>query len=124
MVFTSLFLVFGTSIMRRTTDPYSVYQGKLRRLWEESPMKYEALRRAKIATNQYKCEKCGKIAIYRLIEVDHIAPVVRIKDQPGETSQVKLLHYVTRLNCAPDGLQVLDYECHGSKSRKENKERK
>ena len=101
------------------TNPYSIYQGKLRRLWEESPMKYEALRRAKISTNNYKCEECGKVVIYKLIEVDHIEPVVRIKDQPGETDAEKLIQYVVRLNCPISGLRVMDYECHAKKSSSE-----
>lgn len=112
--------------MRKKTNPYSVYQGKLRRLWEESPMKYEALRLAKLAPNDYQCSKCGrKGIIYKLIEVDHIEPVVRIADQPGESAHEKLIHYITRLNCPPSGLQVLGYECcHKSKSAKENKQRR
>ena len=112
--------------MKKSTNPYSIYQGKLRRLWEESPMKYEALRRAKAGSNDYTCEKCGtKNIIYKLIEVDHIEPVVRIADQPGETDADRLIHYITRLNCPPTGLQVLGYQCcHQEKSKAENKARR
>lgn len=104
---------------RTDKQKYGTYLGKLRLAWRQSPMYWEAYKRAQVETGKLKCEKCGDICHYRMIEIDHIVPVVAV-DSPRNIQDE-----ITRLNCPASGLQVLCLEkCHRKKSAKENAERR
>lgn len=92
----------------------------LRQVWDRSYLKWDALRRVKVASNQYKCEKCQAVFKLREVQVDHKNPCVDpIKG--WENTQV----WVARLFCPSEDLQVLCQDnCHPKKSKKENKVRR
>lgn len=92
----------------------------LRLLWRRSRPYWEAMHRAKIATNQYKCETCEKIFKIREVQVDHTFPVV-----DPETGWVDLATFAQRLFCSSDKLTVMCQDvCHKKKSYAENKIRR
>ena len=104
---------------RTEAQKLGTYLGKMRLAWRQSPMYWEAYKRAQVDTGLIKCEKCGDVVHYRMIEVDHIVPVVSV-DGPRDIQQE-----VFRMNCPASGLQVLCLEkCHRGKSKKENAARR
>lgn len=102
---------------------YGWYKKKLRLLWNESPMKHEAMNRAKTGPAERKCEKCGKVKFWKLVEVDHIDPVVSVTDPVTDVAT-----YAARMNCPANKLQVLCADgvesCHHKKSKAEDKIRR
>jgi len=93
---------------------------QLRQAWSRSKRRFAALRKAKMADNQYRCEICSGIFKYRDVTVDHIIPVVDVLigwEGVGE--------FAKRLYCEIEGLQVVCIDtCHKSKTKKENKIRR
>jgi 5-methylcytosine-specific restriction endonuclease McrA len=92
------------------------------------PPKYETLNEAKTekkinpATKRlaqhYKCRKCRKDFPAKMVQVDHIKPVVTPSD-----GFVDWNTFVERLFCDKDNLQVLCVSCHDKKTQKEKKEK-
>lgn len=109
---------------RRKAFIVSVLRSGTRR-W---PPKYETLNESKTekkintATGRmaqhYKCRKCKKDFPAKLVQVDHIQPVVT----PGE-GFVDWNTFVERLFCDKDNLQVLCTACHDKKTQKEKKKK-
>lgn len=92
----------------------------LRLIWRRSGPYWEAMHRAKLGSNQYRCEGCKDIFKLREVQVDHIEPVV----DPA-TGWRGLSEFAGRLYCPSSGLQVLCQDkCHLEKSKRENKERR
>jgi 5-methylcytosine-specific restriction endonuclease McrA len=92
----------------------------LRQVWDRSYLKWDALRRVKIASNQYRCENCNKIFKLREVQVDHINPCVD-PEKGWEGMQV----WVGKLLCPTIELKVLCQDnCHHKKTNKENKKRR
>lgn len=92
----------------------------LRTVWDRSFLKWDAIRRTKVAPNQYRCEGCKKIFKLREIHVDHIAPVI-----DPEKGWEGMQTFCQRLFCPSDFLQILCIDsCHAKKTRKENEKRR
>lgn len=92
----------------------------LRMVWHRSIPYWEAMHRAKVAPNQYKCEGCNKVFKLREVQVDHIDPVI----DPVEGWQ-GLQSFATRLFCPSNRLRVLDQDsCHKSITLAQNKIRR
>ena len=83
----------------------SKIRNALRKLWLYSPERREALKRAKIFTKTWKCEKCNTLTDKP--DVDHIVPVGSYKD--GWDGVIE------RMFVGADGLQVLCKKCHKEK---------
>lgn len=94
------------------------YRGKLSRLWAESPMRHEVMKRCWVRTGVSRCEKCKLEINSKLIEVDHIEP----KMAPGQ-DPLDIQLFAARLNCPASGLQALCEACHKPKTGSENKRR-
>jgi len=81
----------------------------LRKLWLQSPERYEATVKAKIKLGSrvlgYRCKKCNIIT--KQFDVDHIIPVGSYK--AGWDQVIK------NLFCPVEGLQILCKRCHGEK---------
>lgn len=91
----------------------------LRRASYRTPMRYEALNKAKVARGLYKCAKCSLVRARKDIQLDHLSPVVKISGWDGFDG------FITRLFCPASGLQVLCRKpCHAEKTKAENAERK
>jgi hypothetical protein len=91
----------------------------LRMTWDRSCVKWEAMRRTKVAPNQYRCEKCKEVFKLREVQVDHIVPCVPV------TGWDNLQMFAFRLYCPAGQLQVLCQDnCHQGKSNRENAARK
>lgn len=75
----------------------------------------------------HECAICGKLFPMSKMHVDHLSPVVPIKNgwKGGENF---LGHnwneYVKNLYCEIENLQVLCKECHKKKSKEENESRR
>jgi 5-methylcytosine-specific restriction endonuclease McrA len=96
------------------------YRREMKVAWGRcSPEKWKAVARAKLGVNQYRCESCKKTVIYKLIEVDHVHPVIN-----PVTGYQGLAEWAKRLNCPASELQVLCDSCHKAKSKGENKVRR
>lgn len=105
--------------MERTKDnSKEVWQ--LRQAWSRSKRRFAVLKRAKIDTNQYKCEQCGGVFKYRDITVDHRIPCVDpVLGWQG------VGEFAKRLYCEVEGLQALCLDlCHKAKTKKETKVRR
>lgn len=89
---------------------------KVSRFWK---CKAEAKRRAKVSPGKFKCEKCYDVVGDKEIEIDHIKPVVDVKQ-----GFVDWNTYVSRLLVNSDGLAALCKPCHSIKTQVENEMRK
>lgn len=87
----------------------------------------EVYKRCQVSRGVYKCEGCGGHFTRKQLQIDHIEPVVDIRE--GFTT---LDNWVLRLFVTPDKLQSLChfekedgsvYGCHASKSSLENEMR-
>lgn len=67
---------------------------------------------------EYKCAKCGKYFIEKMVNVDHIVPAGQLR------SFEDLPNFVKTLFCEVDNLQVLCSICHLEKTKLEKEERK
>lgn len=83
----------------------SKIRSSLRKLWLYSQERRDALKRAKVFTKAWKCEKCN--AITDSPDVDHIIPVGSYKNGWDDL--------IERMFCDSDGLQVLCKKCHKEK---------
>jgi len=109
---------------RRKAFIVSVLRSGTRR-W---PPKYETLNEAKTEkkinaltgrlAQHYKCKKCRKDFPAKMVQVDHIKPVVL----PGE-GFVDWNTFIERLFCDKGNLQVLCLGCHEKKTKKEKKDK-
>lgn len=104
---------------RRKWALTSVLRSALRKAWRWSPMRSEAMKRAKVAYGRYQCAECGAHKGPRDVAVDHLESVT---PPEGLTSWDV---YISRLFCPVEGLQVLCKEpCHKEKTRQERAARK
>lgn len=87
----------------------------IRRLWFHSPLRREALKRAKV-DEFFRCEKCH--GLQEKVHIDHIEPVVPLTGWEGYDS------FVSRLFCDITMLQVICEKCHSHKTLSETKIRK
>lgn len=86
----------------------------LRRASYKLPQRSEALKRARVSRNTYKCSKCKHFFGRREIQLDHIVPVIPIE---GIDSLDKIAE---RLTVESKGWQVLCKPCHRVKTNEEN----
>lgn len=98
----------------------------LRRMSYRWPPRSAALSAARVERGMYRCNTCQNIFPKSEIKLDHIEPVVSVKD--GFTTWDD---FINRLLCDQDGYQCLCDQCHDMKTMVEdelraqyNKERK
>lgn len=96
----------------------------LRRASYRLPSRSEAIRRARVGRNQYKCAICGKIVKNKEYAMDHVIPVVDPMD-----GFIDWNNYVERmLPDDADAWQLLcrigDGSCNSKKTKAENAIRK
>lgn len=85
----------------------------------------EAAKRCRVSRGNYQCEGCGQILKRKDLQIDHIKPVVDIKDGYRDLEE-----WVKRLLVTPEELQMLCYfkdeetgeswGCHALKTSGEN----
>lgn len=90
----------------------------LRRMSYKCPMRAAALTRARVKRGLYKCEICSKLTKKSSIALDHILPVVPV------TGWDDFEGFINRLFCLPEGLQTICKDCHGKKTKEENRLRR
>ena len=93
------------------------------------PPKYAALKAAFIGkklnakTNKmaahYKCISCKSLFVAADVQIDHIIPVVDVRDGFKNWDT-----YIERMFCEVNGLQVMCKSCHKIKTDEEKMERK
>jgi|SRR6185437_8505343 len=103
---------------RSDAQKLATYKRMLRDAWHRSPMYWAAYNRAKSRPGIINCERCGHETDSRLMEMDHIEPIV----VPGSDA-ADIALWAFRLNCPASGLQALCEACHGSKTAAENRKR-
>jgi 5-methylcytosine-specific restriction endonuclease McrA len=101
----------------------------LRRISYRLPSRSEAIRRARVGRNQYKCALCGKICKNKEYAMDHVIPVVDPLD-----GFIDWNNYVERmlpddaeawqLLCRIDNLKTGELSCNTKKTKAENLIRK
>lgn len=106
----------------------SFIKSTLRAGTQRWPPKYEVLNAAKRGkmvnavtgrlAEHYMCAHCSGLFPAKSVVVDHISPVV---PTTGFTNWDDI---IARMFCDVDGLQVLCKECHATKTKLENAERK
>lgn len=111
--------IFRKFQMSRKFNLKSRIISALRRIFFYSPLRREALLRAKVEKDKYKSALSNKLFSIRDICVDHVAPVV--DPIRGWTTWDD---FINRLFCSVDKLQVISKKEHKKKSKKELKTRK
>jgi hypothetical protein len=100
---------------KKKYNPKTKIVPAVRRIWFYSPLRREAVNRAKEG-EYYRCEKCH--GLQEKVHIDHIDPCVPLTGWEGFDS------FITRLFCEPDKLQAICEKCHSKKSLEETKTRK
>jgi 5-methylcytosine-specific restriction endonuclease McrA len=89
----------------------------VRQAFRHSDVYKKAIKDARVETEKgprYRCAMCGKLAMAKQIQVDHIEPIAGMGDFKLDKSNV-----IDRI--WTDRIQVLDKKCHAKKSAQENK---
>lgn len=89
----------------------------LRKLWQWSPNRHDAVKRARVCRGLYLCARCGETVSSQFFAVDHKIPCVPAAGWDSWDG------FINRLFCEPDGLQVLCKRCHGQKTCQEREKR-
>lgn len=103
----------------RNSKLTSYVKGALRRASVRWPARNEALVRARVERGKYKCEICHDLFQRQYIELDHIEPVISLKD-----GFVDWNTYIERLLPEAEGFQAICKNCHASKTAMEDMMRK
>lgn len=90
----------------------------LRKLWQWSPNRHDAVKRARVCRGLYRCAKCSETVSSQFFRVDHKTSCVPPSGWDSWDG------FITRLFCEPDGLQVLCQRCHEQKSCQEREAKK
>ena len=85
--------------------------GYLRRASLHWPARNEALTDARSARGWYKCAMCQEEYKRDQVDIDHIKPIVSLKD--GFTTWDD---YINALFCPKEGFQILCQNCHETKT--------
>lgn len=99
--------------------------GALRKIWRWHPVRRKALSLSKahdstLDGDWHTCAKCDNVRPKKLVQVDHINPVV-----DPEYGFKSWDEYIDRLlNVTIDDVQVLCKDCHQAKTQAENKLRR
>lgn len=91
----------------------------LRKVWLQSEVRTNAIKKARIARNQYMCNACKTIHVRTNINVDHIEPVIPLTGWIGYDSFIERL-----LPETDENLQVICIGCHELKNLEEREKRK
>lgn len=79
------------------------------------PPRGEAIKRARVDRGLYKCASCGELVKNKEYQVDHIVPVVSIKQETTSMDE-----YINALLCDVEGFAILCIPCHDSKTMLED----
>ncbi len=104
----------------RKKKPYNLktrITSALRKIWLYSPMRSEAVKRAKANGNKCEMPNCGKYQ--ERLEIDHFNPCALISGWDGNWSA-----YIDRLFCSSDMLLAICTECHRGKTAIATEQRK
>jgi 5-methylcytosine-specific restriction endonuclease McrA len=99
-------------------EPFGFAIAALRRASYRWPANSEALKKARIARNEYECAGCNNVFGRREIQKDHIEPVVPTTGWDSFDS------FIERLYCKVDGIAILCKKCHSVKTKAENELRR
>lgn len=105
---------------KKEYDPKSKIMSALRKVWQYSPVRREALKRAKVkidGLDYSRCEFCRKLV--EKVQVDHIIPCVPLEGFDSWDGVIKRMLY-----SSIDNLSVKCRECHSKKTKEENTIRK
>ena len=103
---------------RRPYNLKSLIISALRKIFFYSPLRREALENAKTKAGLYKCAITKKNYPVDQITVDHINPVVDVKEGWKDWNT-----FIERLFCNVENLQVLSKKEHKKKTEQERKQR-
>ena len=105
--------------MAKTYNLKRMIMSKLREVSRFCPARKEILKRAKVATNSYRCIQCNLLFIGKGIKADHIEPVVPVT---GFTDWQDIIERFGFENI--EKWQALCYLCHQKKTNYENEQRR
>lgn len=91
----------------------------LRRASYRWPNRSKALFNARVSRGLYECAHCKLQFKKKEVQLDHILPVVDIKD-----GFIDFDTFIKRLFCSVDNFAVLCKQCHSNKTQIENELRK
>lgn len=105
----------------KTKPPYNIQtqvRSALRKLWLWSPMRSEAMSKARVSRGLYKCSACKSEVDRHTIKIDHTIPVTPV------TGFDSWDEFINRLFCPSSGLKAMCILCHSLKTKEENSQRK
>ena len=97
--------------------PHAQIRSALRKIWLWSPVRREALKRAKVGgvAKTWRCEWCKLWT--NEPEVDHILPVGSTPGARGADAAATWDDLIRRMFCSAEGLRVLCRYCHQAKTK-------
>jgi hypothetical protein len=96
--------------------PHAKIRGAIRKLWLWSPMRREALKRAKWnGTKFYRCERC--FLATDKPEVNHRVAVGKTPGARGAGPEVNWQTLIEKLFVGADGLEILCRTCHAGETK-------
>jgi 5-methylcytosine-specific restriction endonuclease McrA len=118
--------------MKKPDNPkeQNLVKGALRRIFSRSDLRKAALAKQHIIhsdTNRPRvtkwswCAICGVIEPTYTFEVDHIEPVIQVKETLNDLTLDQLAE---RIWCSIDNLQGICENCHKKKTKEENRARR
>jgi len=78
----------------------------LRQVWLRSPLRYEAVKAARVERGRYKCSVCNELFSAKEIQIDHIEPAGSLIGSVDA--------FVERLFCPSEKLRAVCRPCHKS----------
>lgn len=87
-------------------NPKTRVMSAMRKIWQWSPMRRDAIKRAKVDKDTYRCERCKRLCVK--INVDHDPPVILLT---GFDSWDGVFN---RMFVPADKLKILCVPCHDS----------
>lgn len=109
----------------------NLVKGALRRVFSRSELRHKALSLASIGdyhhpgrprvTKWGKCSNCQNMEPLYLMQVDHIDPIIPVKNTLEEMNWDEVIE---RMWCTVENLAVVCKPCHQLKTKTENKERR
>lgn len=100
----------------------STIRSALRRVWLYSPMRRDAMAKARESRGIYRCSKCFKCVGPKEIDIDHVIPATPPQgiENPSDWGT-----FIERLlYCDPSNLVGVCKPCHKMKTSEERRERK
>jgi len=114
--------------MRKPWNQASRIRSALRKTWQWSPMRQQALREAFVMVHDrlyyYMCDECCGLFPKKDVQVGHKVPVGTAPGTRNATASDTWDGFIQRMFCPAEELNVVCKPCHLEVTKREREERK